>query len=187
MTELTALTPIQFEEYSSNVKIFEHTLAIEVPDRLDAIADSFKTFNNESMNTMKEYMNTNMNTIFEYIGTTVYDDVEAMKTRIENEVDTFTSDMQSNISGYVNSNGIAYSVQQVNSLIFSGNTSYSMSNGDITEFTDGAVRTYDILYDNNKFISAFKEKITIDGIEYVKEFTIDNSGDMPIVSEVLGL
>jgi len=186
MEALPTFNSLTLAPYGSNVKIFEHTLAIDVPDRLDSIAESFLQFNNESMSAINQNISDNMEMIHTYVGTTIVDDLNTFKLNLSNNIQTLNNNMMTNIGQYLDSNGAGYSIEQVNSLIFSGNTSYVLdANGNITSMVDGAMTTSNVLYNSDGFIESYTETILIGGVSYSKDFTVNYDGEYPEIQEAL--
>jgi len=172
MVRMESLPALAIGAYSSNVQIFEHTLAIDVPSRLDAIANSFVEHNNQNFQSIAEHVNNSMTSVYDYIDGTIYEDVLSFKAEVENGIGDFVGI------------GAGYSINQVNNVLFTGNTSYSENfSGQIVSFTNGNKHTYDIVYDSDDNVVSFKEKINISGTEYIESYTVTYTGNIPTITK----
>lgn len=155
--------------YVKNVEIYKSTRAIDVPDKLNAVSNDFKTwFNTELISKSTEHINSSMTAITNYLN----NDIIA-------GINTFKSTLENNIGVYLDSQGAGYSIPQVNSFIFSGNSispEYD-SDGRVTRYGNQYNETFDCEYNEDSKIIKFKEKITISGIPTVEsyEVTYDNN------------
>ena len=194
MDDLTpiAIAELEIVPYTANVQIFKSTPALEIPNKLNAVAVDFKEWNNTELGTKGvgylnsgivdtvDYLNSSMRTITNYINSVV----------VANQ-NTFTSEMKTSqnilMSKMETSTRVGYSISQVNSLEFSGNSTIEYDeNKNITKVVQGAKETSSIAYNSENKIISFTEKITVDSSLYTKNYTVeyDLINGNPIISEV---
>jgi len=200
MDDLTpiAIAELEIVPYTANVQIFKSTPALEIPNKLNAVAVDFKEWNNTELGTKGvgylnsgivdtvDYLNSSMRTITNYINSVVVANQNTFTSEMETSQNTFTSEMETNIGGYLDDSGAGYSISQVNSLEFSGNSTIEYDeNKNITKVVQGAKETSSIAYNSENKIISFTEKITVDSSLYTKNYTVeyDLNGN-PIISEV---
>lgn len=202
ITQLSPLPALSIDAYASNVAIFRSTRAVDVPDKLNAIGNDFKSWlNNNVMDATTDYINQSMTTIVNYVNTSmsgIDDDLTDYKDNLNSEWSTykddltgewstFKGDLETNLSSYLDSSGAGYSIAQINQLIFSGDAIDPVydSEGRITKYGNQYEETFDITYDSDNRISGFKEKITIGGVTTTETYTVAyNGNDYPITTKV---
>jgi len=208
------LEPIEIDAlelvpYTTNVKIFKSTPAVELPTKLNAVADDFKTWNNNEIGTkgqsylntsvtsLTDYINTSMGTVVDFINnvvvdnqntfeTNITDQQNTFETNITDQQNTFETNITTNIGNYLDTHGAGYSISQTNSLEFTGNTTTEYdAQGRVVRFVSGAKETKNIAYNSQGNITSFTEVITVDGVNYTKNYTVayDENGN-PTISEV---
>jgi hypothetical protein len=193
MVDSLELTP-----YTANVQIFNSTLARDIPNKINAIAVDFKQWNNNEIGTKgEEYLNNNMSNVATYINNSMTSVVSFINNVVVDNQNTFiatanqnytdfTNEMKNNIGNYLDSAGAGYSIAQVNSLEFSGETTIEYdANQNITKVVTGSKTTENINYDENQKIVSFTEKIVVDGVTYTKNYEVTyDDNDNPILNEV---
>ena len=177
---MAVIQPLTLHNHTQDVSIFRNTRAIDIPDKLNSIANNVKSYINTDITTpVLSYMNSNISTMHAYIND-VAEQVVADQT-------TFTTNMTSNLSGYVDNSGVGYSAAQARTLVQTGETgtiTYDGSNR-ITGATQGAITTSLITYDDSGNITSFTESITVDSITTSTNYSVSYGDDgIPSISIV---
>lgn len=76
------ITPAAIPEYTTNVQIFRNTRAVEIPDRLNAVAQDLKDFSNAVAEDETNHVNTSFEALTEYVSETM----AGVRTHVNTEV-----------------------------------------------------------------------------------------------------
>lgn len=176
------IQPLVLAQHAKDVSIFRNTRAIDVPDKLDAVANSIKLYANvEITGPVQRYVNYNLTNVHTYVN----DSIAAVVA----DQSRFTRDMSEDISGYLDDSGAGYNVGQSRSLIETGVTGDVEFDelGRITSSVQGVLTTSNITYDNTDRITRFTETITVDGVAnstvYVVEYDSNQNARTSIEAE----
>ena len=153
---MAVIQPLVLAQHTKDVSIFRNTRAIDVPDKLNAVAGSIKLYTNiEITAPVQKYINANMSAVSTYIN-------DSMETIVSGQ-NKFTSDMAEDIGGYLDDSGAGYNTQQSRSLIETGSTGAVVFDDyeRITSAVQGVLTTSNIIYDELDNITSFIETISI--------------------------
>ena len=160
-------TPLVLGLYTKDVSIFRNTRAIDIPGKIDSVVNSMKVYANTEITTPVEiHVMEVMRNAVDHINTSI--------TSMNGEQTKFISDMQENISGYLDDAGAGYSVSQARSLKETGNTGEVVTDdeGRITSAQQGVMTTSSVMYDDDNRVVSFSETITIGGIETKSDYIV---------------
>jgi len=188
--------------HTSPVNIFLNTRAIDVPNKLNLLATSFRDFNVNVKNAWESYIDAQAGRMATYLNSAmgdvvgfVNDTLVVAQNQFISDGETALSDMNDGLISFKNSvlaevggyvNATAYSVENSNKFEFSGETSADTydSRGRLTSITQGVKTLSNITYGNMGRIVSYTETITVDSASYTKNYTIEyRRGLVPKVTE----
>jgi hypothetical protein len=157
--------PLVLPSYTTNVQLYAHIPAIEVPTILNSMATDFKLYMNSSMTAIESHV-TNI---------------------IEPDLTTFKDSILADISQFAISN-TSYSTSDINDILAGadGSTYTLDAQNRIATATDGVSHTSNITYDVQDRITAYRVTISKNGTDTIKDYTVAYSAsDIPTISLVI--
>lgn len=182
---------ISLPSYNNSVKIFKNTRAIDVPSKLNVLADSFKNFHESIRDTWQSYIESRFDVIHQHVNSSmeavvsfINDSIVSAQntfieaanesvSELEESVDTFKSEIRNSVSELVGSDA-AYTVANINDVLLSKDTSedtYDQFNR-ILSVREGPMKISDISYDAYGRINKYTETLTLNDIPTSETYTI---------------
>ena len=171
----TILASHTMDSFTTNVSIFQNTLAREIPTKLESIATALKTHTNTEFGDLTTYVNASLNSILSELNE-MSGNIAKEQVAYEARYDTAFNNLQTNLANYLGT-GSSYTQAQIQELMFTGavtssNISYD-SNGRLSSILSNGKLTWNITYDSNGNLSGFKENVTIGGVTTSKTYTVN--------------
>ena len=194
---------IALPSYDSPVKIFKNTRAIDVPIKLNSLAESFRSFHGSIRDTWQLYIEARFDVIHQHINDSMGSVVDFVNdslvsaqntfintanqsvSTLEGSVATFKTEIMDSVANLVGG-GVAYSVADTNKTLFSGDTSedtYDSLNR-VLSIKQGPMKMSNIAYDTYSRVIGYTETLDLNNITTSKNYVVSyEAGKIPKITE----